>query len=136
MLGVSKCLTRTANRPAGHPTAPNNGRSEPTGLTTKNMMEQFSTLRTIIGIRDYERILAANGYRDVTNIPTLEKARDVYRALLEPFRARYREARVRLGEAEYGKILGELRFGPKARLSPEQAVRVFNYMVETLYGER
>src|SRR5712692_7750900 len=105
-----------------------NGRPEPTGLTTKNMVERFATMRTIIGMKDYEAILAENGYWDVTNIPTLDKARDVYRALLEAFRTRYREARRDLGETEYGKILRELRFSPKARLSPEQAVRVFSYM--------
>jgi hypothetical protein len=100
------------------------------------MMERFATMRTIIGTQDYEAILSANGYRDVTNIPSLEKARDVYRALVEVFRSRYREARLALGEAEYLKILGELRFSSKARLSPEQAIRVFNFMAETMYGKQ
>ena len=72
----------------------------------------------------------------MTNIPTLETARDVYRALLEAFRRRYREARLALGEAEYAKILRELRFSPQTRLSPEQAVRVFNFMAETMYGRQ
>jgi hypothetical protein len=98
------------------------------------MVERFATMRTILGTADYNAILTANGYRDVTNIPTLEKARDVYRCLLGAFRCRYREARLALGEAEYSKILRELRFSPKARLSPEQPVRVFNYMAETVYG--
>ncbi len=113
-----------------------NTRPEPTGLTTKNMVERFATMRRIVGLQDYEAILSANGYRDVTNIPSLERARDIYRALLDAFRSRYREARVALGEAEYGKILRELRFSPKAKLSPEQAVRVFNFMTETMYGKQ
>ncbi len=122
--------------PTGRQNGAGNGRPEPTGLTTKNMVERFATMRTIIGMKDYEAILAENGYRDVTNIPTLDKARDVYRALLEAFRTRYREARQELGETEYGRILRELRFSPKARLSPEQAVRVFSYMAETVYGKQ
>lgn len=111
-------------------------RPEPTGLTTKNMAERFATMRRIVGSQDYEAILSANGYRDVTNIPSLEKARDVYRALVDVFRSRYRDARVALGEAEYSKILRELRFSPKAKLSPEQAVRVLNFMTEAMYGKQ
>lgn len=124
------------NQAATQTTGSNNGRPEPTGLTTKNMVERFATMRTILGMADYDAILTANGFRDVTNIPTLEKARDVYRSLLDAFRCRYREARLALGEAEYAKILRELRFSPKAKLSPEQAVRVFNYMAETVYGRQ
>jgi hypothetical protein len=104
-------------------------------LTTKNIVERFATMRRIIGTQDYEAILSANGYRDVTNIPSLEKARDIYRALVDVFRWRYRDARGALGEAEYTKILRELRFSPKAKLSPEQAARVFNFMTETMYGK-
>jgi hypothetical protein len=128
--------TTHRNPPTGRQNGADNQRPEPTGLTTKNMVERFATMRTIIGMKDYEAILAENGYRDVTNIPTLDKARDVYRTLLEAFRTRYREARRDLGETEYGKILRELRFSPKARLSPEQAVRVFSYMAETVYGKQ
>jgi Rad52/22 family double-strand break repair protein len=112
------------------------GRAAPTGLTTKNMVECFAALRTIIGTKDYDAILKAQGYRDVTSIPTLEKSRDVYRALLDAFRCRYRESRQQLGEAEYAKILRELRLSPKAKLSPDQAVRVFNHMAETLYAKQ
>jgi hypothetical protein len=32
--------------------------------------------------------------------------------------------------------LRELRFSPKAKLSPDQAVRVFNHMAETLYAKQ
>ena len=131
----SQPTTRT-NQPAGRPIEAGNARPEPTGLTTKNIVERFATMRTIIGTQDYEAILSANGYRDVTNIPSLEKAREVYRALVEIFRSRYRDARVALGEAEYLKILRELRFSPKAKLSPEQAIRVFNVMAETMYGKQ
>jgi hypothetical protein len=116
--------------------AADDARPEPTGLTTKNMVERFATMRRIVGSQDYEAILSANGYRDVTNIPSLEKARDVYRALVNVFRSRYRDARVAVGEAEYGKILRELRFSPKAKLSPEQAGQVFNFMTETMYGKQ
>jgi hypothetical protein len=42
------------------------------------------------------------------------------------------EAKRALGNAEYVKILSELRLNPKAKLNPEQAVRVFNRMEETL----
>jgi hypothetical protein len=112
------------------------GTPEPTGLTSKNMVGRFASMRTVIGIRDYNTILGGHGYSDVTNIPTLDEARDVYRALLDAFRKRYSEARRELGEAEYGKILQEQRLNPKARLSPEQAVRVFSHMWERLYGKQ
>ena len=111
-----------------------NGGVSPTGLTSKNIVERFSALRTIIGAKAYNAILNQHGYRDVLGIPTLEKSQDVYRALLDVFRSRYREARHQLGEAEYAKILRELRLGPKAQLSPDQAVKVFNHMAETLYA--
>ena len=127
--------SRTA-QPGAHRAAAENARQEPTGLTTKNMVERFATIRRIVGTQDYEAILSANGYRDVTNIPSLEKVRDVYRALVDVFRSRYRDARGALGEAEYTKILRELRFSPKAKLNPEQAVRVFNFMTETMYGKQ
>jgi Rad52/22 family double-strand break repair protein len=127
--------SRTA-QPDARRAAAENTRPVPTGLTTKNMAERFATMRRIIGKQDYEAILSTNGYRDLTNIPSLEKVRDVYRALVNVFRSRYREARVALGEAEYTKILRELRFSPKAKLSPEQAVRVFNLMAEAMYGKQ
>lgn len=134
--GTADRTTRQLNPATGQTTGGNNGRPEPTGLTTKNMVERFATMRTIVGPKEYEAILSANGYRDVTNIPSLEKARDVYRALIEVFRSRYRQARVALGEAEYAKILRELRLSPKAKLNPEQAVRVFNFMAEAMYGKQ
>jgi hypothetical protein len=134
--GTAGRITRHSNPSTGQTTGPNNGRPEPTGLTTKNVVERFATMRTIVGTEDYEAILSAAGYRDVTNIPSLEKARDIYRALVEIFRSRYRQARIALGEPEYAKILRELRFSPKAKLSPEQAVRVFNFMAETMYGKQ
>jgi Rad52/22 family double-strand break repair protein len=128
--------TARTTQPGAPRAATENARPEPTGLTTKNMVERFATMRRIIGTQDYAATLSSNGYRDVTNIPSLEKARDVYRALVDVFRSRYRDARVALGEAEYAKILRELRFSPKAKLSPEQAVRVFNFMTETMYGKQ
>jgi hypothetical protein len=104
----------------------------PTGLTNRNMAARFSSIRGVLGARAYEEILGRRGYRDVTNIPSLEKAREVYRTLLDAFRLRFGEAQRKIGNAEYAKILGELRFNPKARLNPDQAVRVFNHMLETL----
>ena len=126
---------RTTQQSA-RPAAAENTPPQPTGLTTKNMEERFATMRRILGPQDYGAILSASGYRDVTNIPSLEKAREVYRGLVNVFRSRYRDARVALGETEYAKILRELRFSPKAKLSPEQAVLVFNFMTETMYGKQ
>ena len=128
--------TRRTTQPGTRQDAAKNVRPEPMSLTTKNMMERFATMRRIIGTQDYEAILSANGHREVANIPSLEKARDIYRALVNVFRSRYRDARIALGEAEYSKILRELRFNRKAKLSPEQAVRVFNFMTETMYGKQ
>jgi hypothetical protein len=125
-----------AAQPGTRRAAAENARPEPTGLTTKNMAERFATMRRIIGTQDYQTILSANGYRDVTNIPSLEKARDVYGDLVDAFRLHYRDARVALGEAKYTKIMRELRFSPKAKLSPEQAVRIFNFMTETMHGKQ
>jgi hypothetical protein len=55
-----------------------------------------------------------------------------YRTLLDAFRVRFGEAQRQIGNAEYAKILRELRFNPRARLNPDQAIRVFNHMEETL----
>jgi hypothetical protein len=96
------------------------------------MAARFSSLRCVLGAQVYEEILGRHGYQEVTNIPNLEKAREVYTTLLDAFRLRFGEAQRKIGNAEYAKILGELRFNPKARLNPDQAVRVFNHMLETL----
>ena len=104
----------------------------PTGLTSRNMAARFSSMRSVLGAGEYADILGRHGYREVTNVPSLEKARDVYRMLLDAFRARFGEAKRTLGDVEYTKILRELRLNPKARLNPDQAVRVFNHMEETL----
>ena len=104
-------------------------------LTTKNMAERFSTLRTVLGDEDYEAILGGLGCGDMAN-PDLEKVREAYKALLEAFRMRYREARRQLGTAEYRKILEKLRLGASARLRPDQAARVFQCMAERLYAKR
>ena len=103
-----------------------------TGLTNRNMAARFSSMRNVLGTTEYEGILGRHGYREVANISSLEKARDVYRVLLDAFRRRFGEARRALGNAEYAKILRELRVNPSARLNPDQAVRVFNHMKETL----
>jgi hypothetical protein len=104
----------------------------PTGLTNRNLAARFSSIRGVLGPQAYEEILGRHGYSDVTNIPSLDKAREIYRALLDAFRLRFGEAQRKIGNAEYTKILSELRFNPKARLNPDQAVRVFNHMLETL----
>ena len=104
----------------------------PTGLTSRNMAARFSNMRTVLGAREYSEILGRHGFREVTGIPSLEKAREVYRLLLDAFRIRFGETRKALGGPEYAKILRELRLHPKAKLNPDQAVRVFNHMEETL----
>ena len=115
------------------PPGQNGGRSgAPTGLTGRNMAARFSSMRTVLGAREYSDILGRHGYREVTGIPSLEKARDVYRVLMDAFRGRFGETKKALGGSEYAKILRELRLHPKARLNPDQAVRVFNRMEETL----
>jgi hypothetical protein len=117
------------------PPAQNGGRSSgaaPTGLTGRNMAARFSSMRTVLGAREYGDILGRHGFREVTGIPSLEKARDVYRVLLDAFRGRFGETKKALGGSEYTKILRELRLHPKARLNPDQAVRVFNRMEATL----
>lgn len=112
------------------------GNAAPTGLTNRNMAARFCSIRGVLGAQAYEEILGRHGYQDVTNIPSLEKAREVYGKLLDAFRLRFGEAQRKIGNAEYAKILGELRFHPKARLNPDQAVRVFNHMEETLNARR
>jgi hypothetical protein len=81
---------------------------------------------SVLGPAAYGEIVGRHGYREVTNIPSLEKARAVYRELLDSFRARFSEAMRALGADEYGKILGELCLSPSMKLTPEQAVQVFN----------
>ena len=127
--------------------APNNGnaRSNPSpeasarkavsSLTTKNVADRFSTLRTVLGNEDYEAILGRLGCGDMAN-PDLEKARQAYAALLDAFRERYREVRRQLGGAEYRKILAQLRLSATAQLRPEQAAKVFQCMTKRLYAKR
>jgi hypothetical protein len=124
----------TASATAGRsaPADAGAGSAEPTGLTSRNLAGRFSSMRSVLGPAAYGEILGRHGYREVTNIPSPEKARAVYRELLDTFRARFSEARRALGADEYGKILGELRLSASMKLSPEQAVRVFNHMEETL----
>ena len=100
------------------------------------MAGRFSSMRMVLGPREYGEILGRHGFREVTGIPSLEKAREVYRGLLDAFRIRFGETRKALGSSEYAKILRELRLHPKAKLSPDQAVRVFNHMEETLNGRQ
>jgi Rad52/22 family double-strand break repair protein len=122
---VSPKVGRSGSPDAAH-------KAEPTGLTSRNMAGRFSSVRSVLGAAAYDDILGRHGYREVTNIPSLEKARAVYRDLLNAFRERFGEAMRTLGTDEYGKILSELRLSPNVKLSPEQAVLVFNHMEETL----
>jgi len=123
-------------KPEPRATSPQNGAhsngASPTGLTSRNMAGRFSSMRTVLGAREYSDILVRHGYREVTGIPSLEKAREVYRVLLDAFRARFGEAKRAMGAGEYATILRELCLNPKAKLNPDQAVRVFNHMEETL----
>jgi Rad52/22 family double-strand break repair protein len=128
----------TASPPAGRSAAdnPRAGNTEPTGLTSRNMAGRFTSMRSVLGPAAYGEILGRHGFREVTNIPSLEKAREVYRELLDSFRARFSEAMRALGNDEYGKILMELRLKPNAKLTPEQAIQVFSHMEETLNAKQ
>lgn len=117
---------RAAKRP------PRRNQPEPTGLTSANMVTRFGNLRIALGADTYSGVLAREGYHEASDIQDLERARAVYRRLLEVFRERFGETMKSLGIEEYGRILGELRLHPRAKLSPEQAIRVFNHMNETL----
>jgi hypothetical protein len=102
-------------------------------LTTKNMAGRLSGMRTVLGGEEYEAVLERFGLNDMT-APDLGRVREAYGALLDAFRARYREVRRQLGEASYRRILDELRFRPTWWLRPEQAARVFERMKEMLNG--
>jgi hypothetical protein len=102
------------------------------GLTTRNMAARFSAMRSVLGVDAYEEILGQHGYGDVTTIPSINNAREVYKKLLDAFRIRFGEALRAIGRPEYTNILRQLRLNPKARLNPDLAVRVFNHMQETL----
>jgi hypothetical protein len=130
--GSRSTASQPAPRPASMPNRTQSRNAAPTGLTSRNMAARFTSMRSVLGVLEYGDILGRQGYREVTNIPSLEKARDVYRMLVDAFRAHFGEAKRTLGNAEYVKILGELRLNPKAKLNPDQAVRVFNRMEETL----
>ena len=96
------------------------------------MAARFSSMRTVLGAREYGEILGRHGCTEVTGIPSLEKAREVYGVLLDAFRARFGEAKRAMGAGEYATILRQLRLNPKAKLNPDLAVQVFNRMEETL----
>ena len=122
--------TQSQRRAAKRP--PRRNQPEPTGLTSANMVTRFGNLRIVLGADTYTGILATEGYHDASEIQDLERARSIYRRLLEVFRERFGETMKSLGMEEYARILGELRLHPRARLNPEQAIRVFNRMQETL----
>ena len=103
-----------------------------TSLTSHNMAARFGSMRTVLGAREYGEILSRNEYGKVVEIRSVDKARVVYRDLLNAFRPRSGQARTALGGVEYVKILRELRLNPKARLNPDQAARVFDRMQEEL----
>jgi hypothetical protein len=134
---VNRTDGRVAERRTVTPTsAGTNGTcADPTGLTSKNMTGRFVAMRGVLGTHDFNEVLDRQGVRDVAQISSLEKAREVYRVLLNTFRARFRGAMAQLGRDEYTRILADLRFSPKARLSPEQSIRVFQFMQETLNGK-
>jgi hypothetical protein len=104
-------------------------------LTTKNMAGRLSGMRTVLSAEQYEAVLERFGLNDMA-APDLGRVREAYGALLDAFRARYREVRRQLGEAGYRSILDELRFRATWRLRPEQAARVFERMKEVLNGKR
>jgi hypothetical protein len=108
----------------------------PTGLTSRNMAARFNSMRTVLGAREYGDILGRHGFREVTDVPGLEKARDVYQELLDAFRSRFGQVKKSLGSAAYENILRALRLNPKARLSPDLAVRVFHRMEEMVNARK
>ena len=55
------------------------------GLTTRNMTARFSAMRSVLGVDAYEDILGQHGCRDVTTIPSIDNARQVYKTLLDAF---------------------------------------------------
>jgi len=116
---------QTSNRAAG-------GNSDLMGLTTRNMGARFSAMRSVLGVEAYEAILGQHGYSEVTTIPSIDDARQVYKKLLDSFRIRFGEALRAIGRPGYTNILRQLRLNPRARLNPDLAVRVFNRMQETL----
>src|ERR1700683_1353394 len=134
--GSSSTVAHPAPRPTPMPNSTQSRNAAPTGLTSRNMAARFTSMRSVLGVPEYGDILGRHGYREVTNIPSLEKARDVYRMLVDAFRVHFGEAKRTLGNAEYVKILSELRLNPKAKLNPDQAVRVFNRMKETLKAKQ
>ena len=121
----ARTAQQTSNRTAGR-------NADLKGLTTRNMTARFSAMRSVLGVDAYENILGQHGYRDVTNIPSIDNARRVYTQLLDAFRIRFGEALRAIGRSEYANILRALRLNPRARLNPDLAVRVFNHMQETL----
>lgn len=125
--GAASSAANNANRTNG---------TEPTGLTSKNMTERFVAMKGVLGNQEFNEVLGRHGVRDVAQISSLEKAREIYRVCLDTFRVHYVNAMRQLGRAEYGKVLSELRFSPKARLSPEQSIRVFQFMHETLNAKQ
>ena len=130
---------RTGQRMPGTSSGDNANRTngaEVTGLTSKNMTERFVAMKGVLGKHEFNEVLGRHGVRDVPQISSLEKARAIYRACLGSFRVHYVNAMRQLGRAEYDKILSELRFSPKARLSPEQSIRVFQFMQETLNAKQ
>src|SRR6266481_5745111 len=132
--GSRSTASQPAPRPASMPNRTQSRNAAPTGLTSRNMAARFTSMRSVLGVPEYGDILGRHGYREVTNIPSLEKARDVYRMFVDVFRVHFGEAKRTLGNAEYVKILSELRLNTKAKLNPDQSVRVFNRMEETLNG--
>jgi hypothetical protein len=130
--GSRSTVSPPVPRPALTPHRMRRRNAAATGLTSRNMTARFISMRNVLGAAEYSDILDRHGYRDVTDIPSLEKVRDVYRMLVDAFRVHFGRAKRILGNAEYIKILSELRLNPRATLNPEQAVRVYSHMEETL----
>jgi hypothetical protein len=99
--------------------------SSPSQWNGKELIRRFASIRSVIGMEEYNSILQRNGYRDVVEIADAERANAVYEGLLGAFRKQYGLARQALGEGDYVKVLRELHFDRNTRLSPELAIRVF-----------
>jgi Rad52/22 family double-strand break repair protein len=126
----ARTAQQTSNRTAGR-------NSDLMGLTPRNVAARFSAMRSVLGVDAYEEILGQHGYGDdVTTIPSIDDARQVYGKLLDSFRSRFGEALRAIGRPEYANILRQLRLNPRARLNPDLAVRVFNRMQETMNAKK
>ena len=96
------------------------------------MAARFSSMRTVLGAREYSEILGRHGYPRGDGYSQPGEGSRSLSGTAGCVSSPVWRGQKALGSAEYAKILRELRLNPKAKLNPDQAVRVFNHMEETL----